>query len=89
MLHFHFRFSNFFKLLSRTVEMVPCCDWRNSGTSGTLHLDTSVGCATECCDILSRITGRTRWVDAENLLYTLLTEPCGSKSLCPSLYRNT
>lgn len=25
-LHYHFRFSNFSKLLSRTVGTVPCCD---------------------------------------------------------------
>lgn len=64
MFHFPSRFSNFSKLRSRTAGTVPCCGWRSWGTSATLRSDTSAGSATECCDIPSRITGRTRRVDA-------------------------
>lgn len=63
MLRFPSRFSNFSKLRSRTAGTVPCCGWRSWGTSATLPSDTSAGSATECCDIPSRITGRTRRVD--------------------------
>lgn len=86
---FFFRFLNFSKLPSRTAGTVQCCVWRNSGTSATLHSDTSAGSATECCDILSRTTGRTRRVDAGSLLLGLLTEPRGHHSLSPPRYRNT
>lgn len=61
---FHFRFSNSSKPPSPTAAMVPCCGWRSSETSATLRSDTSAGCATGCCGIPSRITGRTRSVDS-------------------------